>query len=435
MASIGRRPRIVIIGGGFAGLNAAKTLRGAPFEVTLIDRRNHHLFQPLLYQVATAALAAPDIAAPIREVLNRQRNTTVLLAHALRVDPERKLVELDDGAIGYDYLIVAAGMCDNYFGNQDWAHHAPGLKTLDDALQIRRRILLAFERAERASDEDRRRELLTFAVVGGGPTGVELAGALSEIARRTMLCDFRNIDPSEARVLLLEGADRVLPTFDGDLSRRARVQLEELGVEVRTGARVAEIGDGVITLEGGETIHAATILWGAGVKAVPLAGTVGAAQDRGGRVLVEDDLSVRNHPEIFVVGDMAAVPWGEGTVPGLAPAAIQMGIHAARNIRRLESGRPTVPFNYADRGMLATVGRSRAVAAIGRLKFGGFLAWWLWLVVHIFFLIGFRNRIAVLLDWAFAYVTYQRSSRIILEEPRPGDTPNSGSPANLRRAG
>ena len=415
MTALAKRPRVVIVGGGFAGLNAAKALRRARLDVTLVDRRNHHLFQPLLYQVATAALAAPDIAAPIRRVLRRQRNVTVLMANVRQVDTDQRQVLLDDGAIEYDYLVVAAGVRDNYFGHDGWARFAPGLKTLGDALDIRRRVLQAFEMAERESDDARRRQLLTFVVVGGGPTGVELAGALSEIARRTMLRDFRKIDPSEARVVLLEGANRVLPAFDDSLSVSAEEQLRELGVEVRTGAMVEDIADGVVTVEGGEEIRAATVLWGAGIKAAGLAATLGSAQDRIGRIVVEDDLSIAGHPEVFVAGDMAAARWGDDTVPGLAPAAIQMGVHAARNIRRLANGKPTLPFEYADRGMLATIGRSRAVAAIGRLKFGGFVAWWLWLVVHIFFLIGFRNRIAVMLDWAFAYMTYQRSSRIILE--------------------
>ena len=430
-----RKPRVVIIGGGFAGLNAAKALKRAPVDVTVVDRSNHHLFQPLLYEVATAALAAPDIAAPIRKVLRRQRNVKVLLAHVRRIDPEAKKVILDDGEIPFDYLIVAAGVRDNYFGNDQWARHAPGLKTLSDALNIRRRVLLAFEMAERESDEARRGELLTFVIVGAGPTGVELAGALSEIARQTMLCDFRNIDPSEARVLLLEGANRVLPTFDEQLSASARKQLVELGVEVRTGSMVKDIGEGAVTLDHGETIRAATILWGAGVKAVPLAGSLGAARDHGGRVMVEDDLSIPGHPEVFAAGDIAAAKWGDAFVPGLAPAAIQMGVHAARNVRRLVAGEPTLPFRYLDRGMLATVGRSRAVAQIGRLKFSGFIAWALWLIVHIFFLIGFRNRIAVMLDWANAYITYQRSSRIILEDAHYNEATDSASGDNLRRAG
>jgi len=430
-----RKPRVVIIGGGFAGLNAAKALKRAPVDVTIVDRRNHHLFQPLLYEVATAALAAPDIAAPIRKVLRRQRNVTVLLAHVRRIDPEAKKIILDDGEIPFDYLIVAAGVRDNYFGNDHWARDAPGLKTLGDALNIRRRVLLAFEMAERESNEARRRELLTFVIVGAGPTGVELAGALSEIARQTMLCDFRNIDPSEARVLLLEGANRVLPTFDEQLSESARKQLVELGVEVRTESMVKDIGEGTVTLDHGETIRAATILWGAGVKAVPLAGSLGAARDRGGRVMVEDDLSIPGHPEVFAAGDIAAAKWGEAFVPGLAPAAIQMGVHAARNVRRLVAGEPTLPFRYLDRGMLATIGRSRAVAQIGRLKFSGFIAWALWLIVHIFFLIGFRNRIAVMLDWANAYITYQRSSRIIVEDAQYSEATDAASGDNLRRAG
>lgn len=435
MAKSETKPHVVIIGGGFAGLNAAKALKRAPVKVTLIDRRNHHLFQPLLYQVATAALAAPDIAAPIRKVLRRQKNAKVLLGQVKRVDPDGRKVILDHGEIEYDYLIVAAGARDNYFGNYEWAEHAPGLKTIDDALNIRRKVLLAFEMAERETDEKRREELLTFIVIGAGPTGVELAGALSEIARRTMAKDFRNFDPADAKVILLEGSPRVLPPFDEAMSESARQQLTDLGVEVRTDAMVTNVEKGVVHLKGGEKVHGATILWGAGVNASPLAKSLGAPLDRSGRVLVNPDLSVPGHPEIFATGDIAGAKWGDGYVPGLAPAAIQMGKHAARNIVRLAKGKPTREFEYADRGMLATIGRSRAVAQIGHMKFGGFIAWMLWLVVHIFFLIGFRNRVAVLLDWTLAYVTFQRSARIIMEESKYDQSPEITSADTFRRAG
>lgn len=410
-----QRPHVVIIGGGFAGLYAAKALKGAPVRVTLVDRRNHHLFQPLLYQVATAALAAPDIAAPIRKILRRQRNVTVQLAEAREIDTAGKRVLLDSGELAYDYLIVAAGATHSYFGHDEWAAHAPGLKTITDALDIRRRVLLAFEKAEHERDPAKRDELLTFAVVGGGPTGVELAGALGEIARRTLARDFRNVNPGSARVILLDASERVLPAYEPGLSDRARLQLEDLGVEIHTGVRVTGIdAQGVHT--GDSILRAGTVLWAAGVQASPLGRSLGAEQDRVGRVIVEPDLSIPGRTEVFVVGDQAAVKHGEGWVPGVAPAAIQMGRHAAANIRRALKGQGSQAFAYHDKGMLATIGRSRAVAQLGRMKFSGWIAWMLWLVVHIFFLIGFRNRLAVMLDWLWAYLTFQRSARIILED-------------------
>lgn len=410
-----QRPHVVIIGGGFAGLYAAKALKGAPVRVTLVDRRNHHLFQPLLYQVATAALAAPDIAAPIRKILRRQRNVTVQLAEAREIDTAGKRVLLDSGELAYDYLIVAAGATHSYFGHDEWAAHAPGLKTITDALDIRRRVLLAFEKAEHERDPAKRDELLTFAVVGGGPTGVELAGALGEIARRTLARDFRNVNPGSARVILLDASERVLPAYEPGLSDRARLQLEDLGVEIHTGVRVTGIdAQGVHT--GDSILRAGTVLWAAGVQASPLGRSLGAEQDRVGRVIVEPDLSIPGRTEVFVVGDQAAVKHGEGWVPGVAPAAIQMGRHAAANIRRALKGQSSEAFAYHDKGMLATIGRSRAVAQLGRMKFSGWIAWMLWLVVHIFFLIGFRNRLAVMLDWLWAYLTFQRSARIILED-------------------
>lgn len=421
-----QRPHVVIIGGGFAGLYAAKALERAPVRVTLVDRRNHHLFQPLLYQVATAALAAPDIAAPIRKILRRQRNVTVQLAEAREIDTAGKRVLLDSGELACDFLIVAAGATHSYFGHDEWAAHAPGLKTITDALDIRRRVLLAFEKAEHERDPAKRDELLTFAVVGGGPTGVELAGALGEIARRTLARDFRNVNPGSARVILLDASERVLPAYEPGLSDRARLQLEDLGVEIHTGVRVTGIdAQGVHT--GDSILRAGTVLWAAGVQASPLGRSLGVPQDRAGRVIVEPDLSIPGHPEVFVVGDQAAVRYGEGWVPGVAPAAIQMGRHAAVNIRRALKGQSSQPFAYHDKGMLATIGRSRAVAQLGRMKFSGWIAWMLWLVVHIFFLIGFRNRLAVMLDWLWAYLTFQRSARIILED-RAGTGP--APPAN-----
>ena len=410
----GAKPHVVIVGGGFAGIYAAKALKRAPVRVTILDRRNHHLFQPLLYQVATAALAAPDIAAPIRKIFKRQKNVTVLLAEVTRVDADAKKVILADGEMEYDYLVLAAGARDNYFGNPQWAKFAPGLKTIDDALDIRRRILTAFEKAEREADDERRKELLTFAVIGAGPTGVELAGALSEIARKTMARDFRNFDPGDARVVLLEGSPRVLPPYEEKMSLSAKRQLEELGVEVITDAMVDHVEDGRVEYSGG-AIRAGTILWGAGVKASPLTDSLKAKQEKDGRIIVEPDLSVPGHSELFAVGDLAAAKWNDRYVPGLAPAAIQMGRHAARNIKRLVKGEQTREFEYADKGMLATIGRSRAVAQLGRLRFSGWLAWMLWLVVHIFFLIGFRNRVMVMLDWTAAYMTFNRGARIIME--------------------
>lgn len=410
----GAKPHVVIVGGGFAGIYAAKALKRAPVRVTILDRRNHHLFQPLLYQVATAALAAPDIAAPIRKIFKRQKNVTVLLAEVTRVDADAKKVILADGEMEYDYLVLAAGARDNYFGNPQWAKFAPGLKTIDDALDIRRRILTAFEKAEREADDERRKELLTFAVIGAGPTGVELAGALSEIARKTMARDFRNFDPGDARVVLLEGSPRVLPPYEEKMSLSAKRQLEELGVEVITDAMVDHVEDGRVEYSGG-AIRAGTILWGAGVKASPLTDSLKAKQEKDGRIIVEPDLSVPGHSELFAVGDLAAAKWNDRYLPGLAPAAIQMGRHAARNIKRLVKGEQTREFEYADKGMLATIGRSRAVAQLGRLRFSGWLAWMLWLVVHIFFLIGFRNRVMVMLDWTAAYMTFNRGARIIME--------------------
>ncbi len=411
-------PRVVIVGAGFAGLEAARALRGAPVHVSVVDRRNHHLFQPLLYQVATAALNPADISAPIRHVLRRQANAEVLLGEVAFVDASRRAVGLADGAeVSYDFLVVATGATHSYLGHDEWSSLAPGLKTVEDALEIRRRILLAFERAEREGegDDPARRALLTFVVIGGGPTGVELAGALAEIARHTLATDFRHIRPESARIVLVEAAPRVLPTYPEKLSSAARRQLERLGVEVRTEARVTGIDPGGVGI-GAERIDAATVLWGAGVAASPLARTLGVALDRAGRVAVLPDLSVPGHPEVFVAGDLAALQADGGDpVPGVAPAAIQEGRHAARNVLRAVRGEPTTPFRYRDKGMLATVGRAAAVARIRRLQFSGFLAWLAWLFVHIYFLIGFRNRVAVILQWGWSYLTFKRGARLITE--------------------
>lgn len=403
---------VVIIGGGFGGLSAARRLARGPVRVTLIDRQNHHLFQPLLYQVATAALSPGDIAAPIRHVLRRQRNTEVLLADVRAIRPSERVVVLDRGELRYDRLVLATGATHSYFGHPEWARVAPGLKTVEDALEIRRRLLGAFEMAERERDAEGRRPWLTFVVVGAGPTGVELAGALSEIARRTLARDFRRFSPASARILLLEAGPRVLPAYPPELSEKARQQLVALGVEVRTGAEVTAIDrEGVVA--SGERIPSRTVLWGAGVAASPVARSLGVALDRSGRVPVAPDLSVPGHPEILVAGDLAAVVQDGEPVPGVAPAAIQMGEAAAANVLRDARGEPRRPFRYRDKGLLATIGRASAVARIGRLRFGGALAWLLWLFVHVLYLVGFRNRVAVVLGWAWAYATFGRPVRLI----------------------
>lgn len=407
-------PHVVIVGGGFGGLWAARALRGAPVRITLLDRGNHHLFQPLLYQVATAGLSAPNIAAPLRHILRRQRNVTVLMGEAAGVDPGARQVSLADGRrLDYDHLLLATGATHAYFGHDDWAAHAPGLKTLDDALNIRRRVLTAFERAEAEADPDTRAAWLTFAIVGAGPTGVELAGTLAEIARHTLHGEFRRADPRQARVLLLEAGPRVLSSFPEALSAKAQRQLERLGVEVRTGVPVSAIDADGVTL-GEARIAARTVLWAAGVAASPLARDLGAPLDRAGRVLVDPDLRVPGHPEIHVIGDLAAVRMGERAVPGVAPAAKQMGRYAGRAIRARLRGVEPPPFRYRDFGNLATIGRMAAVVDLHGFRFSGLLAWWFWLAAHVFFLIGFRNRMVVLIDWAQAYWSYQRSARIIL---------------------
>jgi NADH dehydrogenase len=410
-------PHLVVIGGGFAGLWAVRALARSPLRITLLDRCNHHLFQPLLYQVATAGLSAPDIAAPLRHILRRVRNVEVRLGEARAIDVADRLVSLADGAtVRYDYLLLASGATHAYFGHDAWAQHAPGLKTLDDALAIRRRLLLAFERAEAASDVVEREAWLHFAIVGGGPTGVELAGTLAEIARHTLRGEFRGIDPSLARVRLIEAGPRVLPAFPPSLSASAERQLRRLGVEVVTGTAVAEIDAEGYRL--GERREAArTVLWAAGVAASPLARCLGVPLDRVGRVLVDTDLAVPGHPEIFVAGDLAAVQTDGRAVPGVAPAAKQMGRHVAKVLRARLEGGIEPRFRYRDYGNLATIGRMAAVVDLGRVRFSGILAWWFWLLMHVFFLIGFRNRAIVLLNWTWAYWTYQRAARIILGAP------------------
>jgi len=407
------RPRIVILGAGFGGLYAARELRRAEADITVIDRRNFHLFQPLLYQVATAALNPSDIAAPIRSILRRQKNVSVILSEAQRVDVGRRVVVLDDGEVAYDALVIATGATHSYFNHPEWERDAPGLKTVEDALEIRRRVLLAFEEAERETDPERQRAWLTFVIVGAGPTGAELAGALSEIARQTMLRDFRRINPSSARVILVEGKERVLPAYPADLSAKAKAQLERLGVEVITDAVVTSLNDREVCI-GEKTIPARTVLWAAGVQASPLAKSLGVPLDRAGRVVVNPDLTIPGHADVFVIGDLAAVP----DVPGVAPAAIQEGIHTARNIERSLGGQPLRAFHYRDKGSLATIGRAAAVAEVGRVHLSGFVAWMAWLCIHIFYLIGFRNRLLVLLQWAWAYVTFQRGARLITRSNR-----------------
>jgi NADH dehydrogenase len=419
------KPRVVVLGCGFGGLFAARALRGATLDLTVVDRTNHHLFQPLLYQVATAGLAAPAIAAPIRQILEHQKNTTVLLADAERIDPARRALVLDDGSeLAYDHLVIATGAAHSYFGNDAWAPYAPGLKTLDDAFLIRSRILLAFERAERETDPAKRAAWLTFVIIGAGATGVEMAGTLAEIARHTLHGEFRRYDPRNARVVLVEATDRVLPPYPPELSEKARLQLERLGVTVWLGKRVTGIDAHGVTL-GAERLETKTAIWCAGVAASPLGATLGVPRDRAGRVLVEPDLTVPGHPEISVIGDLAALPWHKPPVPGIAPAAKQMGRHAARNILLALQGKERRPFRYRDYGQLATIGRSKGVAMFGRFKLSGYPAWLAWLSAHIYFLIGFRNRLVVMIDWAWAYWTFERSARIVVNPSAPPERPAS----------
>ena len=418
---------IVIVGGGFAGLYTARGLAGAEAKLTVVDRHNYHLFQPLLYQVAMAALNPSDIAAPIRSILRRQKNTTVLLGDVTSVDLDARRIHLAEGApLSYDHLVLATGATHSYFGHPEWERFAPGLKTIDDALEIRRRVLFAFESAERETDPELQAAWLTFVVIGAGPTGVELAGALSEIARQTMTRDFRRIHPESARVLLLEGRERVLPPYPPSLSESARKQLVDLGVEVITNAAVTDVNEREVRI-GERVIPTRTVLWGAGVQASPLAQSLGVPLDRAGRVLVEPDLTVPGHPEVFVLGDLGAVKQRDGSyVPGVAPAAIQAGQHTAKNLERALAGQPLRPFRYRDKGSLATIGRAAAVADFGRVRFGGFFAWMAWLLIHIFFLIGFRNRFLVILQWGWAYFTYQRGARLITGTNSHAPPPSKG---------
>lgn len=414
-------PHLVVLGSGFGGLTAVQALRKAPIRITLIDRSNHHLFQPLLYQVATAALSPADIATPIRRIFRHQKNVEVLLGDAGQVEPEARTVRLADGeAVPFDYLLIATGATHSYFGKDEWEASAPGLKSLHDALEIRQRVLLAFELAEREADELKRREWLTFVVVGAGPTGVELAGTLAEVSRQTLARDFRRINTASARVILLEGGPRVLPQYPDELSAKAQAQLERLGVQVWVHAKVTAIDANGVSV-GAERVAARTVLWAAGVAASPLAKSLGVPLDRAGRVFVTPELSISGHDHVYVIGDLAHLEQNGKLVPGVAPAAMQEGRHAARNILRAIRGQPRLAFTYKDKGSLATIGRGAGVAQIGRVKASGFLAWSMWLFIHIFFLIGFRNRLLVLVQWAWSYLTFDRGARLIYTlDPIPG---------------
>ena len=414
--------QVVVLGAGFGGLTFCKHFRHPSARVTVVDRTNHYLFQPLLYQVAAAGLSAPEIAQPVRSILSKRQDVTVLLERVSGFDLSQRQVFVEKGPLAYDYLVLALGSCTSYFGHPEWEKFAPGLKTLDDALKIRSRILLAFERAETSTDAAERERLMTMVIVGGGPTGVELAGAFAELARTVLKRDFRRIDPTQARIILIEAAPSILAHLPADLSQSAAGQLQKLGVQVRTLTRVKDIRQSEVELEGGEIIHAENILWAAGVSATPLTKKLGVELDRAGRVKVNPDLSLPGHPEVFAIGDMALVLQEDGKpVPGVSPAAMQMARHVARIIGdELDPGGgrgPRPPFKYWDRGTMATIGRSAAVAWIGKLKISGLLAWLAWLFVHLIFLIGFRNRLAVLLQWAYSYFAYKRSARIITGLP------------------
>ncbi len=408
-----QHPHIVIVGAGFGGLRAARALKHADVRITVIDRRNYHLFQPLLYEVATAGLSPNDIAYPIRAVLRRQKNSRVFLAEVVAIDTKRRKVVLQDGEVEYDYLILATGAGHSYFGHPEWEAYAPGLKTIEDALEIRRRILLAFEMAERETDEERRRALLTYVIIGGGPTGVELAGAIAEIAYTVMVQDFRSIRPQDARIILVEAGPRILPFMPESLSLKAEAALKRLGVEIVKNSPVTSVRQGMV-MAGTQTIHAGTVLWAAGVEPSPLARSLGVPLDDVGRVPVNPDLSIPGHPEVFVIGDLAAFVDETGKpLPGLAAVAVQQGRQVARNILRMCNGLPSEPFHYVDLGTMATIGRAAAVVNFNWITLSGFVAWVIWIFVHILLLIGFRNRFVVLFDWAWSYLSFQRSARLI----------------------
>lgn len=406
------QPHIVIIGAGFGGLTCAQALKNAPVRITLLDRTNHHVFQPLLYQVAMAGLSPADIAAPIRAVLRKQKNVSVWLGEAVGVDFARQVVQLREGELAYDFLVLATGGRTSYFGHDEWEQFAPGLKDLDDAVEIRRRVLLAFEAAEKETDEQRRKELMTFVVVGGGPTGVELAGSISELARYVLDRDFRSIYPEFAEILLLEGGPRILPSFAEALSASAEEQLTRLGVKVRKNAKVTNI-DATGVYLGERKINAATVIWGAGVRATALTQKLGVPVDRAGRLLIQPDLTVPEHPNVFAIGDMTFLEQDGKPLPGVSPVAMQMGRQVAKNIQRNLNQQPYEKFRYVDKGNMATIGRNAAIAEMGKLHLSGFPAWLAWLGVHLFFLIGFRNRVAALFNWGWMYFTYQRGARLI----------------------
>lgn len=422
-----KRPRIVIVGGGFGGLAAALKLKDADVDVTVVDKTNYHLFQPLLYQVAMAGLSPGDIAHPIRSILRQQKNTDVILAEVTKVDLKNNLLQSNIGDINFDYLILAAGAQTNYFGHNDWPDYAVGLKDIDDALEVRRRVLVAFEDAESEKDKEKQKQMLTFVVIGGGPTGVELAGSLAELARHSLVRDFRHINPSTARVMLLEGLPRVLPPFVEELSAKAAEQLKSIGVEVRTGVKVTNIDALGVHVDGGEVIPSSTVMWCAGVAAVPLTKTLDVTLDRGGRVVVEPDLSIPGFKNAFAIGDVSNFAHqGEKPLPGLAPVAMQQGAAAAQSILDDLAGRTRKRFHYADKGTMATIGRSAAVADLGKVKLSGLPAWLAWLLIHILMLIGFRNRILVFTNWVWSFFTYDRGARLIT-----GHRMEAGCPAEL----
>jgi NADH dehydrogenase len=419
------RPRVVVVGAGFGGLEAARNLTKLPVQITLIDRKNHHTFQPLLYQVATAGISPGEIAAPIRWILRSRKNVEVIMDEVVGFDLTRKIVQLPDLEIPFDYLVVAAGAQHSYFGHDEWEPLAPGLKTVEDALEIRRRVLLAFELAEKQAISGSPPPMLTFAIVGGGPTGVELAGTLAEIAHNVLQHEFRSIDPKRTRILLLEGGPRILPTYAPDLSQSAVRQLQHLGVEVRAPAMVTQIDPGAVWI-GGDRIQAAVILWAAGVAASSLGKKLGAPTDRAGRVMVNPDLSIPNQPNVFVIGDLATLKDTHGNpLPGVAPVALQEGRYVAKIIGGDLRNSPRQDFNYFDKGSLATIGRAAAVAQFRKLHISGYFAWLAWLFVHIFFLIGFRNRIIVLIQWAWSYLTYERGARLITGDTNLPGWPNA----------
>lgn len=412
------RPRVVIVGAGFGGLQAAKALKKAPVDVTIIDRNNYHLFQPMLYEVASSGLPPDEIAAPVRQILRKQHNTTVLMAEVTGVDLQEQRVLMGDEALHYDYLIIATGATSNYFHHQEWQNYAPGMKSLDDAIEVRQLVLSAFEAAERETDEEKRQELLTFVLVGGGPTGVELAGALAELARKSLQGDFRHIRPASARIVLVEGEQRIIPSFPASLTRKARAKLQQLGVEIRTGVHVTAVDQDSVKI-GDQRLPTNNVIWTAGVKASPAGQWLGTETDHDGRVKVQSDLTVPSHPNIFVIGDTALATENGKELPGLAPVAMQEGNFAAASIiDRITGKQPSEAFHYFDKGTLATVGRAFGVVDIGPLHFTGLLAWITWVLVHIAFLIGFRNRLIVLFQYAWAYFTFQRGARIILGSSR-----------------